>query len=126
MLPLCRSEGIGVIPWSPLARGRLARGSGGQTTRSGSDTMADDWYRDSAEAETAAAVEAVAKARGVPMAQVALAWVASRPGVTAPIVGASKPHHLEDALKALEIKLDDAEVGKLEAAYRPQAIQGHE
>lgn len=124
MLPLCRSEGIGVIPWSPLARGRLARGTGG-TTRSGSDTMADDWYRNSAEAETAAAVEAVAKARGVPMAQVALAWVASGPGITAPIVGASKPHHLDDALKALEIRLDDGEVKKLEAAYRPQAVQGH-
>jgi len=123
MIPMCRSEGLGVIPWSPLARGRLTRPrehAKGETTRSTSDAVAERLYTN-INWEVVDAVERVAKARGIPMAQVALAWLLSRPAVTAPIVGATKLKHLEDAIGALDVKLDDEDVAALEAPYRPMA-----
>ena len=123
MIPMCHAEGLGVIPWSPLARGLLTRSrqqAKGDTTRSTSDAVAERLYTH-ADWEVVDAVERVAKARGVPMAQVALAWLLSKRDVTAPIVGATKPKHLEDAIAALEVKLDDEEVATLEAPYRPMA-----
>jgi len=126
MLPLCRDAGIGVIPWSPLARGRLARPWGQETARQRTDEVGHQLFDASEEADAAVAraVEAVAAARGVPMAQVALAWVLGTPGVTAPIVGASKAAQMDDALAALALVLTDEERATLEAAYRPHAIVG--
>ncbi len=127
MLPLCRSEGIGVIPWSPLARGRLAGRGGEATTRSQTDKTANALYdatRDQDEA-VIAAVRTVAERHGRPMAQIAYAWVASRPGVTAPIVGISKLHQFDDAIAALEVELSDEDVALMEAPYRPKAVAGH-
>jgi aryl-alcohol dehydrogenase-like predicted oxidoreductase len=123
MIPMCRSEGLGVIPWSPLARGRLTRPrehAKGETTRSTNDAVAERLYTD-VEWDVVDAVERVAKARGIPMAQVALAWLLSKRDVTAPIVGATKLEHLEDAIAALDVKLDDEETAALEAPYRPKA-----
>jgi aryl-alcohol dehydrogenase-like predicted oxidoreductase len=128
MLPLCRDQGIGVIPWSPLARGFLAgnrQKQGGETSRAKTDTIADKLYYQDDDFAVANAVTAVAQARGIPNMQIALAWILSKPGITAPIVGASKPHHLDDALAALSIKLTDEEVQKLEEPYRPHRILGH-
>jgi aryl-alcohol dehydrogenase-like predicted oxidoreductase len=126
MLPLCAEEGIAVIPWSPLARGRLARPWGEETARLRTDAVGHQLFgaTESEDAAVARAVEAVARARGVPMAQVALAWVLRHPGVTAPIVGASKASQLEDAVAALSLALTDDEVRTLEAAYRPHAVVG--
>jgi 1-deoxyxylulose-5-phosphate synthase len=128
MLPLCADQGIGVIPWSPLARGRLTRDWDTATARSQTDPFGRSLYAATEDADRAVvdAVAQVAADRGVPRAQVALAWVASRPGVTAPIVGATKPHHLEDAVAALEIELTDDEVARLEKAYVPHPIRGHQ
>jgi aryl-alcohol dehydrogenase-like predicted oxidoreductase len=126
MLPLCRSEGIGVIPWSPIARGRLARPPGETTTRSGTDTLADRLYDPEGDRATIQAVQDIAGKRGVPMAQVALAWILAQPAITAPIIGASKPHHLNDAVAALELRLNAEELKELEAAYRPQPVRGHQ
>ncbi|MEN9879576.1 MAG: hypothetical protein RIQ55_222 [Pseudomonadota bacterium] len=128
MLPLCQSEGIAVTPWSPLARGLLAGGGrGGNTQRATTDHLSPLWYHEHAmEDAVAQAVAEVAQARGVPPAQVALAWVASRPSVTVPIVGISKPHHLADALAGVALTLTDAEVARLESPYRPRAVAGHE
>lgn len=122
MLPLCAAEGLGVIPWSPLARGRLARAAGEETVRSKTDRVGQMLYRDDDEADRAiiGALEAIAKARGASMASVALAWHFTKPQVTAPIIGASKPHHLDDALAALEITLEDEEIARLEQPYRPK------
>jgi aryl-alcohol dehydrogenase-like predicted oxidoreductase len=123
MIPMCRSEGLGVVPWSPLARGRLTRPreqAQGETTRSTSDPVAERLYTN-VNWEVVDAVERVAKARGVPMAQVALAWLLSKRDVTAPIVGATKLKHLEDAIGALDVKLDDEEIAALESPYRPMA-----
>ena len=125
MLPLCREEGVGVIPWSPLARGRLARPPETSTVRHESDDFARNLYEPETEQAIVGAVSRIAEARGVKMAQVALAWLLSRPGVSAPIIGASKSHHLDDALAALEIGLEDNEVEELEQAYRPQPVKGH-
>ncbi|MFC3675671.1 aldo/keto reductase [Ferrovibrio xuzhouensis] len=126
MLPLCRSEGLAVTPWSPLARGMLAGTRGRQTQRAASDQQSRWWYTHEAEEDAiVAAVQAVAAACGVPQAQVAMAWVISRPGITGPIVGASKPHHLDDAIAALALKLSDEEVAKIEAPYRPREPAGH-
>jgi aryl-alcohol dehydrogenase-like predicted oxidoreductase len=124
MYGLCADQGVGVLPWSPLARGRLARPWGTETTRDGSDQMMRHYGE--ADAAVVAAVEKVAGERGVPMAQVALAWVLRNPVVTAPIVGATKPHHLTDAVAALDIRLSDEEVAILEGAYvsRPPAYFG--
>ena len=123
MYPLCADEGIGVIPWSPLARGRLTREWGTETNRSGKDEFGATLYEEGDRA-IVDAVGHVAAARGVPRAQVALAWVARNPVVTAPIIGATKPHHLTDAVAALEITLTDDEVRRLEEPYRPHAPAG--
>ena len=123
MIPLCVDQGVGVLPWSPLARGRLTRPWGTATTRTSSDAFGGTLYDDS-DREVVEAVLAVAEARGVPAAQVAMSWVASRPTVTSPIVGATSVGHLEDAVAALDLVLDDAEVKALEGPYRPHAIAG--
>jgi aryl-alcohol dehydrogenase-like predicted oxidoreductase len=128
MLPLCRDQGIGVIPWSPLARGFLAGNrakQGGETARAKSDEYASKMYYQDDDFAVAARLTEVAEARGLPNMQVALAWVLSRPGVTAPIVGASKPHHLDDAVAALAVKLSDDEIRRLEEPYKPHQILGH-
>lgn len=127
MLPLCRSEGIAVVPWSPLARGRLARPWGEHATqRSTGDSVADDLYAASADSDRKVvdAVAAVAHERGVPQTQVALAWLLQHPGVTAPVVGASKPHHLNDAAAALDLFLAGEEIDRLEAPYIPHSPSG--
>jgi len=124
MIPLCHEEGLGVIPWSPLARGVLTRPreqTKGETTRSTNDPHADRLYG-TADYDVVDAVEKVATARGVPMAQVALAWLLSKPDVTAPIVGATKLKHLDDAIGALDVTLTPDEIATLEAPYRPRAF----
>ncbi|QPC44874.1 aldo/keto reductase [Kaustia mangrovi] len=126
MLPACRAEGVGVIPWSPLARGRLTKAPGaGETERRRTDDVAENHYGAPHDEEIARRVHEVAGRLGVKEAQVALAWVLSRPGVTAPIVGASKPHHLDDAVAALELVLDEETMAYLEAPYAPRAVSGH-
>ncbi|TMQ06086.1 MAG: aldo/keto reductase, partial [Deltaproteobacteria bacterium] len=126
MLPLCLDQRIAVLPWSPLARGRLARDPGEATPRSGGDAFADRMYDPTADADRAIvdAVGAIAKERGVPRAQVAMAWLLQKPGVTSPIVGAVKPHHLTDAAAAVALKLTADEIRRLEAPYRPHAVAG--
>lgn len=127
MLPLCRHEGIAVTPWSPLARGRLAGSQQNHTTRAETDGFAQQWY-DQARVDDAivAAVGEVARQRGVPPAQVAIAWVAGRQGITAPIIGASKAHHLGDAVAGLELQLSADEVAMIEAPYRSRPVAGHD
>jgi aryl-alcohol dehydrogenase-like predicted oxidoreductase len=127
MLPLCAAEGIGVIPWSPLARGRLTRRWDESTNRLETDEVGKRLYAAAVDADRRIVerVAALAAARGVPTAQVALAWVLHKPVVTAPIVGASKPPHLEDAVAALSLTLTADEVADLEAAYVPHAIAGY-
>ena len=127
MLPLCRDMGVGVIPWSPLARGRLTRDWDEATRRSENDAFGSYLYEATAEAdrEVVAVVAAIAAERGVPRAQVALAWVMQVPGVTAPIVGATGAGHLEDAIAALELQLTEEEVGWLEAPYVPHGVVGY-
>ena len=129
MLPLCLDEGIGVLPWSPLARGLLAgtRATPADreaTPRAASDDYARQLYDHPADADVLAATRSVAAARGVPMARVALAWLLSQPGVTAPIVGATQPAHLEESLSALDLTLTSEEAAALEAPYRPHAVRG--
>jgi aryl-alcohol dehydrogenase-like predicted oxidoreductase len=128
MIPLCRATGVGLIPWSPLARGFLAgnrtRDGERRTTRAANDPFADKMYGDD-DFAVVDAVAAVAAERGLPPAQIALAWLLSRPGVTAPIVGATKINHLEDALSAVDVRLSAEEVARLEAPYRPHRILGH-
>ena len=127
MLPLCRHEKIAVTPWSPLGRGLLAGSKQQQTKRAETDNLAQQWYDQTAmENAIIDAVDRVARGRGVPMAQVAMAWAASRPGVTAPIVGASKPHHLADAVAGIELALSAEEIAMLEAPYRPRPVAGHD
>jgi aryl-alcohol dehydrogenase-like predicted oxidoreductase len=127
MLPLCAEEGIAVIPWSPLARGRLTRDWDATTERSDTDAVMRGLYAATLDADrrVAEAVRAIAERRGVPRAQVALAWVLQKPGVTAPIVGASKLAQLEDAVAALALRLTPDEVAELEAPYVPHAVAGH-
>ncbi len=129
MLPLCRAEGVGVIPWSPLARGFLAgnrsRETKGETRRARTDTIAHDLYHTDADFDIVARVAGVAARRGVTPAQIALAWLLRQPGVAAPIVGASKMEHLEQAVAALAIELDDQECAALEQAYVPHPVLGH-
>jgi len=129
MLPLCRAEGIGVIPWSPLARGFLAgnraRSGGGATTRAQTDAFAADMYYDEGDFAVADRVGELAAQRGVSPAQIALAWILHQPGITAPIIGASKPHHLEEANAALDIVLTSDELARLEEPYRPHRVLGH-
>ncbi len=127
MMGLCAAEGVGVIPWSPLARGRLARPAAeASTQRAATDRFGRTLYRGAEDADRAilGAVAETAAARGVAMASVALAWLLRRPGVTAPIVGASKPGHLEAAIAALSLQLTEEEAARLEAPYRPRALAG--
>lgn len=126
MLPLCAAEGIGVIPWSPLARGRLTRAPGVATTRKKLDEYQKELYTasEAADASVIEVVGTIATQRGVCRAQVALAWLFSKPVITAPIIGATKMAHLEDAVAALALKLSDAEIRALEAPYVPHAIAG--
>ena len=127
MLPLCRELGVGVIPWSPLARGRLTRPWGGETARSASDRIQDNLYGATEDNDRAVIgeVERIAKARGVPMASVALAWVRDKPGVTAPIVGVSRLEQLDEALASLDFTLSAEDIASLEAPYRPHPVMGH-
>src|SRR5580692_7403690 len=129
MFPLCADQSVGIIPWSPLARGMLARDLKAATVRARTDQYAQNIYgAELSESDRAvhAAVHKVAAARGVPAAQVALAWVCQRPGVVAPIVGASKLNHIEDAVAALGLKLSAEEMKALEAPYVPHPIAGHQ
>jgi len=123
MLPLCQAEGIGVIPWSPLARGRLTRPWDESSERAQSDEFGKTLYVES-DRQVVEAVAAVAAARGVPRAQVALAWLIAKPAITAPIIGVSRPGHLEDAIAALDLKLTEEEIAQLEAPYVPHAVAG--
>jgi len=126
MLPLCIEEGIGVIPWSPLARGRLARPAGESTNRIETDRFGKFLYRRTEEADAAVieAVGKIAEARGVARASVALAWHLAKPGVTAPIIGATKPEHIRDAVAAVELVLTAEEIAALEAPYVPHTVAG--
>ncbi|WP_347345642.1 aldo/keto reductase [Microbacterium sp.] len=124
MFGLLADQRVGALPWSPLAKGRLARPFGTHTTRFDNDPTGRRFYGDGDRA-IVDAVESVAAARGVPMAQVALAWVLSNPVVDAPIVGATKPHHLADAVAALDIELTDDEKAALEAPYTPRLPSGY-
>ncbi len=126
MMPLCATEGIGVIPWSPLARGRLTRPWGQSTYRDETDEVSKRLYTATEEADRKVVeqVAEIAAKRGVSRAQVALAWVLQKPFVSAPIIGASKPGHLEDAEAALSLQLTPEEIGALEAPYIPHGIVG--
>ena len=128
MIPLCLDQGVGCIPWSPLARGFLAgnraRGGRHRTVRAGNDPYADELYGE-ADFDVVDALAEVAAERGLPPAQIALAWLLGKPAVAAPIVGATKLGHLEDALAAVELSLGEDEVARLEAPYRPHPVLGH-
>ena len=128
MIPLCLDQGVGVIPWSPLARGRLARPWGEHTPRIATDAFGASLFKqtEAADRQVADALGAVSGERGAPRAQVALAWLLARPGVTAPIIGASKPSQLDDAIAALALTLTDDEIKALEAPYVPHAVVGFE
>ena len=129
MIPQCLDQGVGVIPWSPLARGMLAgnRTREGErlTARANTDGFGDSLYRPEIDFDVVERTVQVAEARGVPSAQVALAWLLQKPGVTAPIVGATKIDHLEDALAGEQLTLSDDEIAALEEPYVPHAIAGH-
>lgn len=130
VLPFCEADGIGVIPWSPLARGFLAsnrkRGDGEATARSRGDAVAKSLYQAEADYAVKDALEAVAAERGIPPMQIALAWVLSKSAITAPIIGATKPGHIASALAALEVALSPEEIERLEAPYQPKAISDHQ
>jgi aryl-alcohol dehydrogenase-like predicted oxidoreductase len=129
MIPLCIEEGVGVIPWSPLARGVLAgtrtRDGARLTTRAGGDPFTDYLYNQPTDFDVVERVAEVAAERGVPPAQIALAWLLHKPGVTAPIVGATKEQHLKDALAAAQLKLSGEEIARLEEPYVPHPVLGH-
>jgi 1-deoxyxylulose-5-phosphate synthase len=129
MIPLCLDQGVGVIPWSPLARGVLAgnrsRSGERRTTRAGSDQFADYLYAQPTDFDVVDRVVEVAGERSVPPAQVALAWLLHKPGVSAPIVGATKEGHIEDALAAEQLSLSDEEIARLEEPYAPHPVLGH-
>ena len=133
MIPLCVEEGIGVNPWSPLARGLLARGElrptrpgeGSGSSRAATDTISPRLYDTPEDADVVAALGRVARGRGITPAEVALAWLLSRPAVVAPIVGATKPEHLDAAVRALDVVLSAEEIATLEAPYRPHEVKGH-
>ena len=129
MLPLCEAEGVGVIPWSPLARGllsgtRKSLDDRESTTRAETDTLSPGLYNQPGDWDVVEALKQVAEARKTPPAQVALAWLLSKPVVTAPIIGATKLEHLEDAVKAVGVKLQPEELKALEAPYKPHAVRG--
>lgn len=129
MIPLCVDQGVGLIPWSPLARGFFAgdrkRGGGGDTVRSNSDPFGNSLYFRDEDFTVADCAAEVAKGRGVSSSQIALAWILSKPYVTAPIIGATKIDHLEQAIAAVDIQLTEDEVKRLEEAYKPHPILGH-
>ncbi len=125
MLPFCADQGVGVIPWSPLARGRLTRPWGEQTGRTETDEFGKKLYRDDSNEEIVATVCSLAKQRGVSPAQVALAWVRQQEPVTAPIVGATKAAHLADAIASVDLELGDAECEQLESAYTAREPSGY-
>ncbi|MBN6790443.1 UNVERIFIED_ORG: aryl-alcohol dehydrogenase-like predicted oxidoreductase [Pseudomonas parafulva] len=126
MIPLCLDQGVGLMPWSPMARGRLTRPNGQQTERTRTDLSGQSFFENSEEQDGRVidVVEQIAQGRGVPMAQVALAWVLGKQGVSSPIVGASKPAHLDDALAAIDLHLTAEETARLEAPYVPHAVTG--
>lgn len=127
MLPLCKAEGIGVIPWSPLARGRLTRDWDARSDRSETDEIGKSLYTsmtEDADRRVVKAVVKIAKERGVPRAQIALAWILAKSEVSAPIIGATKLHHLDDAVSALTIGLTAAEIRELEISYIPHPVVG--
>ena len=131
MIPLCAAEHIAVLPWSPLARGllagtRTALDDRTSTTRAAHDTYAVGLYEGDKDWEIVDATRAIAAERGVPMAQIALAWLLSKPTVTAPIIGATKMYQLDEALGAVDLVLSADEINRLEASYRPHAVKGHE
>ena len=129
MIPLCLDQGVGIIPWSPLARGLLAgtreRDGARRTVRAGNDPFADEMYGD-ADFDVVDVVRELAAERGLAPAQVALAWLLTKPGLTAPIVGATRLQHLDDAVAAVDVKLSDEEVARLESPYQPHRILGHD
>ncbi len=126
MLPQCLDQGVGVIPWSPLARGKLTRDWEVETNRSQQDAFARRMYAATEQQDRAVveAVRGIAEESGIPRAQVALAWMLTKPAITAPIVGATKPGHLADAIAALDVRLTDAQIAALEAPYVPHAVSG--
>lgn len=130
MVPLCLEEGIGMIPWSPLARGLLAgtRNStySGKTSRSNTDVFIRSLYHDRSDFKIIKKVKEIANKRGVPPAQIALGWLLNKPGVSAPIIGATKMKHLDDAVKSVELSLSEEEVKFLEDDYQPHSVRGHE
>jgi aryl-alcohol dehydrogenase (NADP+) len=125
MLPLCQDQGVGVIPWSPLARGRLTRPWDSETARSETDEFGRSLYLDE-DRDVVAKVLAVAERRHVPPAQVALAWLLAQPAVTSPIVGITRPGHLADAVAAVDLVLSEDEISELGEPYVPHAIAGHQ
>jgi aryl-alcohol dehydrogenase (NADP+) len=129
MIPLCLDQGVGLIPWSPMARGFFAgnrkRGGGGETVRAGNDPFADGLYFREADFTVAERAAEVAKAHGVTGSQVALAWLLNKPHIAAPIIGATKMDHLEQAIAALDIQLSDEDVKRLEEPYQPHPVLGH-
>lgn len=124
MLPLCADQGVAVIPWSPLARGRLARGWDSVSARSETDEFGKTLYRDT-DREIVDRLGQLAAKRGLPMAQLALAWLLAKPTVTSPIVGATKMSHLQDAIDATDVELDEEEINYLEEPYQPHHVVGH-
>jgi aryl-alcohol dehydrogenase (NADP+) len=129
MIPLCIDQGIGLIPWSPMARGFFAknrmRGGGGDTMRAKSDPFANQLYFSEEDFVVAERANEIAEARGVSGSQIALAWLLNKPHITSPIIGATKMEHLEQAIAALDIQLTDDEVKRLEESYKPHPIRGH-
>lgn len=128
MIPLCVNEGLGVIPWSPLARGRLARTGPSPsegTTRAETDQYAVDLYDSPSDLDVIEAVRRVAKEAGVAPGEIALAWLLSKPAVAAPIIGATKLEYLDSAVRALDVKLSAEQVAAVEAPYKPHSVKGH-
>jgi 1-deoxyxylulose-5-phosphate synthase len=129
MIPLCIEQGIGLIPWSPLARGFFAgnrkRGGGGETTRANNDPIGRSLYFREEDFVVADCVAEVAEGRGVSSSQIALAWILNKPYITAPIIGATKLGHLDQAIAALDIKLSEEEAKRLEEPYKPHPVLGH-
>jgi len=125
MIPLCEAEGVGVLPWSPLARGFLTGKSHAQTQRAKDDALARDFYYRDDDFAVVERLGDIAVKRGLSNASVALAWLLHKPGVTAPLVGVDRIEHLEDAVKALDVKLSDDEIASLEQPYRPHPVLGH-
>lgn len=133
MIPLCLEYGIALTPWSPMARGLLTRPAPAErtvasdaSTRSRIDAYANEIYDEGVDWTIVDEVQAIARSRDIPMARVALAWLLGRPGVTTPIVGATKLEHLDDAIAALDLTLTDEEIARLEAPYTPHRVRGHD